>query len=939
MSLEVEVNAKDAPKWDRTTQTFREWRNCFELWLASLPKVAHFYDTHISDDPWDPDAFLGDGVEAKELKKRRGMLSSIWACLIVGIGNNTKSLAGIKKGDGIGAMRQLSVLYSTEPDNLYEKLKSDFDNCKQKPGQKLGYYYVEKFSAWNTLHEYCTKLNDAAKPAYTWRKFCASFGKCMTQNLDTLSLKFSLLTKPQDYDDKKELMKVLRKIDPTIGTPEAFSKPTSIESSEQPRAANASVGNSVSDGKQIVAAIDYLNETVSALSSELKSMRAQDDLSRRNIPPPSHVPQHPQFVPSFPQYVPQYVQPPAFPSYQDASRQPLGIANVSVGNGRGRGGERGGQGRGNGRGRGRGRGLCFNWLNRGSCRFGNQCRFKHATYEEILQIAEQHRQPQQQQQQQTGQQSNTQTEVRQNNNGVGVGNNAANGLQRSGGLGRNGNGSQAQLWGMPTGTNVQNQSNSNRNQPNAQTATLKHTASNMSATRIVSDDVNNDEHERVMHTTTSDKMHAQEFSTSSEKCPKIGSFNFSASSEKCPKIGSFNLSGGVSCSNPNLGSKCVKAMKFAVGVIVMLLMLRGYVEGMFNSTISTMQNLHENIVKRLGANVVLTLLLAILLGIFLFLPSESKLKATALSAALRQTLLDSGASHCFFAVASAFISLTSSSGKVQIASGEVDIKGEGESHWSPESFYVPDFENNLVGVYPVCKHRKAAIVFNDEVAVIVPNSHVKFLSKPQVIAKCINGVYVVPDDSITVMRAMTAKRTYDKLMRLHKRFGHISMRRITNVFATDSKSVTGFLILCFAGLILWKSEKQSIIAFSPNEAEYIALCAAAKGAFFVRQFLLELKVGIPEEVMTFLFGDNKGANQLANYPVTTARNRHIRLQYHTIREYVERKELTVLKIATAKNPADALTKSLDGEKHLALTRFVMEDTPEVEMKGVTPSRF
>ena len=160
-----------------------------------------------------------------------------------------------------------------------------------------------------------------------------------------------------------------------------------------------------------------------------------------------------------------------------------------------------------------------------------------------------------------------------------------------------------------------------------------------------------------------------------------------------------------------------------------------------------------------------------------------------------------------------------------------------------------------------------------------------------------------------------------------------------NVFATDSKSVTGFLILCFTGLILWKSEKQSIIAFSPNEAEYIALCAAAKGAFFVRQFLLELKVGIPEKVITFLFGDNKGANQLANYPITTARNRHIRLQYHTIREYVERKELTVLKIATAKNPADALTKSLDGEKHLPLTRFVMEDTPEVEMKGVTPSRF
>ena len=175
MSLEVEINAQDAPKWDTSAQSFREWRQCFEMWLHSLPKVAHFYETHIQDDPWDPNDFLDEGKhEAKELKKRRSMLGSVWACIIVGVGKHVSALAGVKKGDGIGAMRQLAVLFSGEADGLYDKLKGEFDRYKQKPGQKLGMYYIAKFSRWQNLKDHCTKINDASKPAYTWKKFCFS---------------------------------------------------------------------------------------------------------------------------------------------------------------------------------------------------------------------------------------------------------------------------------------------------------------------------------------------------------------------------------------------------------------------------------------------------------------------------------------------------------------------------------------------------------------------------------------------------------------------------------------------------------------------------------------------------------------------------------------------------------------------------------------------
>ena len=58
----------------------------------------------------------------------------------------------------------------------------------------------------------------------------------------------------------------------------------------------------------------------------------------------------------------------------------------------------------------------------------------------------------------------------------------------------------------------------------------------------------------------------------------------------------------------------------------------------------------------------------------------------------------------------------------------------------------------------------------------------------------------------------------------------------------DYKSQSGFIFLLNGGAVSWKSSKQSMIADSTIEAEYIAASEAAKEGVWMRKFIAELEV-------------------------------------------------------------------------------------------------
>ena len=72
------------------------------------------------------------------------------------------------------------------------------------------------------------------------------------------------------------------------------------------------------------------------------------------------------------------------------------------------------------------------------------------------------------------------------------------------------------------------------------------------------------------------------------------------------------------------------------------------------------------------------------------------------------------------------------------------------------------------------------------------------------------------------------------------------------------KSTSGYVFTLGGEAINGRSVKQSCIADSTMEAEYVAACEAAKEATWLKKFLSNLGVVRIEQVPITLFGDNSG---------------------------------------------------------------------------------
>ena len=101
----------------------------------------------------------------------------------------------------------------------------------------------------------------------------------------------------------------------------------------------------------------------------------------------------------------------------------------------------------------------------------------------------------------------------------------------------------------------------------------------------------------------------------------------------------------------------------------------------------------------------------------------------------------------------------------------------------------------------------------------------------------------------------------------------------------DQKSTSGYLFQMSGGAVTWKSRKQSCVALSTAEAEYIALSSATQESVWLRNLTSEL--GSPAETPTTIYEDNQSAIAMTKNPQFHGRAKHIDIKYHFIRENVE----------------------------------------------------
>nr|KAE8934158.1 hypothetical protein PF009_g15856 [Phytophthora fragariae] len=123
------------------------------------------------------------------------------------------------------------------------------------------------------------------------------------------------------------------------------------------------------------------------------------------------------------------------------------------------------------------------------------------------------------------------------------------------------------------------------------------------------------------------------------------------------------------------------------------------------------------------------------------------------------------------------------------------------------------------------------------------------------------------------------------------------------------KSTTGLVFTLAGGAVSWMSRRQTIVALSTAEAEYVAACEAAMEAVSESNILQEI---LPQQDVKLRIGmDSQAALVMATNPTYSRRTRHIELRWHCVREQVEKGVIDLHKVCGDVNPADMFTKPLD----------------------------
>ncbi|GJS77045.1 hypothetical protein Tco_0726926 [Tanacetum coccineum] len=123
----------------------------------------------------------------------------------------------------------------------------------------------------------------------------------------------------------------------------------------------------------------------------------------------------------------------------------------------------------------------------------------------------------------------------------------------------------------------------------------------------------------------------------------------------------------------------------------------------------------------------------------------------------------------------------------------------------------------------------------------------------------------------------------------------------------DRKSTTGGCQFLGKRLISWQCKKQTIVANSTTEAEYVAAANCYGQVLWIQNQMLDYGFNF---MNTKIHIDNESTICIVKNLVFYSKTKHIEIRHHFIRDSYEKKLIQVIKIHTDHNVAD-LTKAFD----------------------------
>ncbi|GKC40362.1 putative ribonuclease H-like domain-containing protein [Tanacetum coccineum] len=124
----------------------------------------------------------------------------------------------------------------------------------------------------------------------------------------------------------------------------------------------------------------------------------------------------------------------------------------------------------------------------------------------------------------------------------------------------------------------------------------------------------------------------------------------------------------------------------------------------------------------------------------------------------------------------------------------------------------------------------------------------------------------------------------------------------------DRKSTTGGCQFLGSRLISWQCKKQTIVANSTTEAEYVAAASCCGQVLWIQNQMLDYGYNF---MNTKIYIDNESTICIVKNPVFHSKTKHIEIRHHFIRDSNEKKLIQMSKIHTDHNVADLLTKAFD----------------------------
>ena len=99
----------------------------------------------------------------------------------------------------------------------------------------------------------------------------------------------------------------------------------------------------------------------------------------------------------------------------------------------------------------------------------------------------------------------------------------------------------------------------------------------------------------------------------------------------------------------------------------------------------------------------------------------------------------------------------------------------------------------------------------------------------------------------------------------------------------DRKSTSGYVFEICGGAVSWRSKKQSCVALSTAEAEYMALASATQEAIWMKHLTADLCTEILEKPVC-IHEDNQSAICIAKNHQYHGRSKHIDIKFHFTRD-------------------------------------------------------